>query len=201
MEIVTLAVNTESLREYSTIPISFQVRSTLAVVLLSEGLGGIRLDQEAVVPAYVKDYDEAKGEGPMRWLERFDTSSWVLFIALKEGARLGGATVAYRTPAVRMLRGRDDIAILWDIRVHPDHRRRGLGTTLFSEAVAWCEQRNCQYLEVETQNVNVPACRFYIRQGCRLGELDNFAYPEPELAHEVRLVWHLDLPQPAVPEP
>ena len=92
-----------------------------------------------------------------------------------------------------MLAGRDDIAVLWDIRVHPDHRRSGIGTALFAEVVKWSRQKSCKYLKIETQNINVPACRFYAKQGCRLGEINRFAYIEPRVAHEVMLVWYLNL--------
>ena len=193
MEIVTLPVNTESLRAYSTVPISFEVRSRLVVALLSKGLGGMVFREEEVIPPYVKDYDETKGEGPMRWLERFNTANWGLFLAREDGIPVGGATVAFRTPEVNMLRGRDDISVLWDIRVHPTRRRSGVGTAVFIEAAKWSRHRNCKRMKIETQNVNVPACRFYVRQGCRLGEINCFAYSEPEVAHEAMLIWYLDL--------
>lgn len=44
---------------------------------------------------------------------------------------------------------------------------------------------------VETQSTNVPACRFYARQGCTLGAIHRFAYPA--LPHEVQLLWDRDL--------
>ncbi len=193
MEILTLSVNAESLGAYSTVPISFQVKSRLSVDLLDEGLGGIALREEEVIPPYVKNYDESKGEGPMRWLGRFNTSNWVLFLAREGGVPVGGVTVAFHTPEVRMLGGREDVSVLWDIRVHPAHRRSGVGTAVIVEAAKWARQRNGKRMKIEPQNVNVPACRFYVRQGCRLGEIDCFAYSEPHLAHEVMLIWYLDL--------
>lgn len=39
---------------------------------------------------------------------------------------------------------------------------------------------------------HVAACRFYSRQGCVLGAIDRFAYPE--LPQEARLLWYKDLP-------
>jgi hypothetical protein len=47
---------------------------------------------------------------------------------------IGGGTVIFRTPQVHMLGSRDGLAMLWDTRVHPDHRCSGIGTTLFAEA-------------------------------------------------------------------
>ena len=46
-------------------------------------------------------------------------------------------------------------------------------------------------MEVETQNINVSACRFYARQGCVLSAVNRFAYPE--LPDEVQLIWRKDL--------
>ena len=193
MEITALPVSPESLTAYSTVSIAFEVRSKLTITLLNDGLGGMLLREEPVIPPYVKDYDETGEEGPMCWLTRFNTSSWVLFLAREGDMPIGGAAVAYRTPGVDMLRDRKDIAVLWDIRVHPEHRRSGIGTLLFNEAARWAGDRNCNHLKIETQNVNVLACRFYARQGCLLGEIDRFAYSEEHLAHETMLVWYLGL--------
>ncbi|UCG82061.1 MAG: GNAT family N-acetyltransferase [Dehalococcoidia bacterium] len=179
--------------QYSTVPIRFEVKSKLSLDSPNGGLGGIVFHEEDVIPPYMKDYDEAKDGAPIPWLERFDTSNWVLFLAREKSIPVGGAAVAFDTPEVRVLRDREGISVLWDIRVHPAHRRSGMGSALFSEAAKWSKERNCKYLQVETQNVNVPACRFYVRQGCMLGDIIRFAYHAPEVAHEVMLVWYLDL--------
>jgi GNAT superfamily N-acetyltransferase len=93
-----------------------------------------------------------------------------------------------------MLGGRRDMAVLWDIRVRPEARRSGIGARLFEHAAQWARERNCRLLKIETQNVNVPACRFYSRMGGRLGEINRYAYAgHPGVAHEVMLVWYLDL--------
>jgi GNAT superfamily N-acetyltransferase len=100
---------------------------------------------------------------------------------------VGGAAVAFDSPAVHMLGGRDDIAVLWDVRVSPEERGAGLGSALFQAVVEWAAARGCCWLKVETQNVNVAACRFYQKMGCALGAIDRFAYPE--LPGEVQLLW------------
>jgi hypothetical protein len=49
-------------------------------------------------------------------------------------------------------------------------------------------------MKIETQNINVPACRFYQRMGAQLGEIHRFGYAEvPSVAHEVMLNWYLEL--------
>jgi GNAT superfamily N-acetyltransferase len=156
-------------------------------------MGGLRLIEEAVTPPYVKDYDA--DESPIDWPKQFDTRRWVFFLALN-GAHspLGAAAVAYDTPGVNMLEARRDLAVLWDIRVHPDARGRGLGRRLFARAVDWARARSCRQLKIETQNVNVGACRFYRRMGCELGAIHRYGYAaHPDAAHEAMLLWYLDL--------
>ncbi len=92
-----------------------------------------------------------------------------------------------------MLGGRDDLAVLWDIRVHPDWRGQGVGRRLFGRVVDWSRRRDCTQLKIETQNINVGACRFYGAQGCHLDGIIRGAYAEPAIAHEVMLLWWLDL--------
>jgi ribosomal protein S18 acetylase RimI-like enzyme len=194
IEIETLAINATNLADYANIPISFEVRSKLDIKLLDNGLDGMVFDEEKVIPPYIKDYDGLRGEGPTTWAARFDVTNWDLFMARIGEIPVGGATIAFRTPGVDMLDGREDLTVLWDIRVRPEHRRSGIGTKLFAEAAKWSKERGCTQLKVETQNTNVPACRFYTRQGCRLGEVHRYKYIyHPEVSHEIMLVWYLDL--------
>jgi hypothetical protein len=58
-----------------------------------------------------------------------------------------------------MLNGRNDLAVLWDVRVHPEYRGRGVGHRLFTAAAEWARTRDCRVLKIETQNINAPACR------------------------------------------
>lgn len=193
MNIDILPVNSTTLTEYSIVPMRYEVESRFRVDLLDDGLDGIVFTEERVIPTYLRDFDVLDGEGPTRWLERFDTTNWALFIARKDGLAIGAATAVFRTPTVFMLGGRDDITVLWDIRVAPEHKRSGIGSALFSAVAAWAKERGCDYLKVETQDINVPACRFYRKQGCRLGEINRFAYTEPWATDHVMLVWYLDL--------
>lgn len=193
MEITCLPVSKETLGEYSTVPMIGDSASLLVPEIQENGFGGITLREEAASPHWYMDFDTAEGEGPERWLKTFDTAHWALFLARQEGKPVGGITLAFRTPEVFMLGGRNDITVLWDIRVHPDWKRQGIGSGLFAKAAEWARERGCDSLKVETQNVNVPACRFYMKQGCLLGEINRFAYTAPELRNQVMLVWYLAL--------
>lgn len=187
-------VGPDALPKYKQISIAFEVKSIFRLDLIDGGLGGIKLREEKVVPPYTKDYDAYQDGGPERWPKRFDIRNWGIFFALDKTRSLGRAVVAFNTPGVHMLAGRTDLTVLWDLRVHPDFRRIGIGTKLFKYAVNWSRKRGCVQLKIETQNVNVPACRFYAKQGCQLGEINRYGYVgQSEVAHEVLLIWYLDL--------
>ena len=136
---------------------------------------------------YVKDYDVI-GDRPLDWAARFDTSQWVLFLAQAEGESLGGATVAFGTSGLDMLENRRDLVVLWDIRIAPTFRGRGVGRALFEAAEAWAVTRDCREVKVETQNVNVPACRFYAALGCQLRVVREDAYPQ--CPGEAQFLWY-----------
>jgi hypothetical protein len=46
-------------------------------------------------------------------------------------------------------------------------------------------------MRIETQNINVPACRFYARRGYLLGAVHRYAYPQ--LPDETQLLWYKEL--------
>ena len=76
-------------------------------------------------------------------------------------------------------------------RVRPEARSSGTESLLFRAVEAWARDRSCHTLKVETQNTNVPACRFYRRMGCTLGTIDRFAYAD--LPDELQLMWFKEL--------
>jgi GNAT superfamily N-acetyltransferase len=179
------------LEEYARVPIAFEVSRILDLSVPDDGFGGFELLERPVTPTFVKDYDAIPGNRPTDWARRFDLSSWGLLSARLDGECVGGAAIALRTPGLLILEGRSDLAVVWDLRVAPHARGQGLGAALFAAAAQWAEGRDCHRLKVETQNINVPACRLYASKGCTLGAIHRFAYPE--LPAEVQLLWYKNL--------
>ena len=66
-----------------------------------------------------------------------------------------------------------------------------MGFALLQAVEDWARARGCRQLKVETQNINVAACKFYARQGFVLAAVDRFAYPT--LPHEIQLLWYKNL--------
>jgi ribosomal protein S18 acetylase RimI-like enzyme len=167
---------------YASVPNIFETMSVLDVV--EEG-GRYGLRERLLARPFQKDYDAL--EPPASWPTRFDTSNWILLGAFEGSSRIGGGIGAARTPGIDMLEGRDDLAVLWDLRISPHARRRGVGTALFRAIEAWAAKRQCKELKVETQNTNVAACNFYARQGCALSQVNRGAYVD--LPDEIQLFW------------
>lgn len=170
--------------EYARVPIAFMVEKVLEV---REAAGSIPvLSERKIAVPYVKDYDRV--EHPTTWPARFDVSRWGVLAAVDGEQRLGGAIIAVDTPGLALLDGRTDLALLWDIRVLPGARRKGIGSALFDAVEQWARSRNCREVRVETQNTNLTACRFYERQGCELEGVNRRAYLE--MPEEIQLLWH-----------
>lgn len=182
------------LAEYAGISIAFTVERELALVARGRGesgSGGFSLEERPVATPWRKDYDVEDGEHPLEWPKHFDISHWGFLIAREAGTLVGGVAVAFDTPGLRFLEGRRELAVIWDIRVAPEARGRGVGAVLFRAAERWAMDRGVRRLTIETQNINVDACRFYERQGCVLGGINRFAYLA--LPGEVQLLWYKHL--------
>jgi GNAT superfamily N-acetyltransferase len=183
--------STSALPEHASVAMVVTVRTRLELTVADGGLGGLVLAERPVAAPYLKDYDADSEGGPRKWPQEFDVTAWGVIAAFDGARRIGGVVVAFDTAGLIMLEGRRDLAVVWDIRVAAEYHRQGVGTRLFRAAEAWAADRGCRELKVETQNVNVPACRFYRRLGCSLGAINRFAYPE--FPDEIQLIWHKHL--------
>ena len=170
------------LRQHVMVANAFETSSVLEIV---KDAGTLELRERRLDRRYRKDYDSL--EDPMEWPARFDISNWTLIAAFNAGVRIGGVVAARETAGLGLLEGRSDVVALWDIRVSPVIRRRGVGSALFRAIEEWARAKNCRELKVETQNTNVAACAFYARQGCHLKQAIPGAYPR--LPNEVQLIW------------
>lgn len=132
-----------------------------------------------------KDYDAfwPLVEAP----NQFDVTNWGFLVATAQNRHVGGAIIAFRCQGYDLLEGRDDLAHVVDLRVHPDSQRRGLGALLWRACEAWSRQRGAIEMRVETQDVNVVACEFYRAMGCRVHSISPGHYG-PEF-DEAQIIW------------
>ncbi len=195
MDIRIEQISADQLDQYARISIGFWVKSVFDVQAVENGLGGLRFVEERVVEPYFKDYDHQEAEGsPIFWPKQFDVSQWGFFLAMRGDIPVGGAAAAFHSAGVNMLEGRSDLAVLWDIRVRPEDRGQGVGATLFGHILPWVRARGGRQLKIETQNINVGACRFYARMGCHLGMIHRYGYAAvPGCEREVMMCWYINL--------
>lgn len=179
--------------QYDQIPMIVHVSAYYRIDKDNRGLGGFSLVKTPVEP-YIKDFCVGHDESITRWEKRWDISNWAFFMAFDGEQPVGGATVVSRTKEINMLSGRDDLAVLWDIRVDDAYKHKGVGQALFDMAVNWSREQGLVQMKIECQNNNIPAIRFYHKQGAVLSAIDEYAYyNEPEYRHETQLIWFLDL--------
>jgi GNAT superfamily N-acetyltransferase len=177
-----------TLSEQAEVSIAFDYDHMLELTIVRNGLGGFVLEERRLSVPRTKDYDAVHEDRPSSWSQRFDVSNWGFIVARSEGQRIGGAVVAFDTNTVGMLEGRRDLSVLWDIRIAPTFRGKGVGASLFKATEKWSAERGCHQLKIETQNTNLSACRFYLRQGCTLGAINRLAYPD--LPDEIQMIWY-----------
>jgi len=179
----------DQLVAYETVPMAFEIRSRVDLDHLRASKG-FRIIEIPVRPRW-KDYDAFPDSRPTALAAQFDMSNWLILSAFEGSRRLGGIIVARDTPGCDMLEGRNDLVVPFDIRVDPAAQGRGIGRRLFEYATAWARSHGCTELHVETQDVNVAACRFYRAMGCELHSIREGAYL-PEL-DEAMVIWRLEL--------
>jgi GNAT superfamily N-acetyltransferase len=184
-EVAIRELPVSQLATYAAVPIAFRVTSRL--ILTGHVTAAEALTEVPVARSFDKDYDAMAGIPPLEWPSRYMVARWGLLVATMEGRVVGGAAVA---PAAEVMPSHDvagGTAVLWDLRVAPEWRGRGVGSALFRASERWAAARGWRAFLVETQDVNVGACRFYARVGCRLESYEPDAYDA--MPGEARLIW------------
>jgi ribosomal protein S18 acetylase RimI-like enzyme len=180
------------LADYGRVSIGFSVAAAFDAPALAALARGTPAVATALARPYWKDYDEHPGSCPTEWAARFDLSRWSILAAYRGDQRVGGAAVVSDDPLIDLLRECAGCALLWDLRVDPEHRAHGIGSALLRAVEETALQRGARVLRVETQQINVPACRFYQRHGFHLERITPGAYAN--LPDETQLIWRKALP-------
>ena len=110
-----------------------------------------------VDPSYVKDYAPGTPRAQIAGLTAFRADTTAHVVATADGQAVGGATTLHACPAYALLGGREDLLTLRGLRVHPAWRRRGCARLLLRHVVKWALRASLAEIQVETQDVNVPA--------------------------------------------
>lgn len=176
---------------YDTVSMNVDVQSEYKVERINSGLGGFTLEEIQVSP-YIKDL--SKYERAVNYEKDFDVTNWRFYMAFSGDVPVGAMTIAGKTEGLHMLSGRTDACVLWDIRVADAYKHNGIGQELLKMGIAGAKSDGYRQIIIECQNNNVPACRFYQKQGALLSKIDMYAYySEPEVRDEIQFVWYLNI--------
>lgn len=77
-----------------------------------------------------------------------------------------------------------------DIGVRSMARKKGVATMLLEAATKWAKSKDFKGFMLETQDVNLGACKFYIKTGFVLGGVDVKLYNNFKTKHEKALFWY-----------
>lgn len=91
---------------------------------------------------------------------------------------------------IRLCSNWNGYALVEDIGVCSSWRKKGIGTKLLEKAVQWAKQNHHIGLMLETQDVNVSACRFYAKNNFIIGGVDTMLYSKFSTAHEKAIFWY-----------
>ncbi|MBS1724768.1 MAG: GNAT family N-acetyltransferase [Armatimonadetes bacterium] len=175
----------EGIAEYMRVSIGFWVRERIDPAALPE------LIVHSCPPIW-KDYDEVEEERPSSYPGRFEVKDWLVFGAIESGRLIGGAVVALRPVDYELSPGAQEAAVLVDIRVDAEFRGQRVGHALLAACISAAKEAGCRELWVETQDTNVPACRFYLNEGFELASVTLNAYEG--FSDEAKVVLRMSLP-------
>jgi len=179
-------INRELLEAYFNISIAFKGHSILE--LRNDNLDGLAF-KEIKVPSFRKDYDDEEDQSQL--IDRFDLKNWHIITYRDNDKIVAGAIIAHDTPEINMLEGKKDLAVLWDIRIDEAYRGHGIGSKIIDQVKELSKEIGCNRIKIETQNINVAACRFYMKQGGVLTSFNKHYYND--LPKEIQMIWSIYL--------
>jgi streptothricin acetyltransferase len=172
VDLVIRALDRESIRDAYGFDDLFLVESELTL----SADGGVVHYEIVPVPTYEKSYSRHDLSGHL------DNPEKAVFLAYLHGSVAGRVVLSV---------GWNRYTWIDDIAVDARSRGTGVGRALMERTVAWTNRLGLPGIRAETQNNNVPACKFYEACGFRLGGFDKDLYRGLHLeTTEVALFWY-----------
>ena len=173
MEIVIKELDFHNQGDFGLCDMSFTATSKL-VLKAEDGKLGYTVEE---IPPYKKNY----GPRQNNFDEYEHDPNKVIFLAYMNGELAG---------EVRLSKNWNRFALLDDFAVEPKFRRQGVGRALIQRCIAWAYEIGFPGLTLETQDINVPACKLYENCGFELRGFDTYLYKATNLP-EIALFWYL----------
>jgi len=134
----------------------------------------------SIVP--VEPYEKTLSIEPEDYTTFIDNPQKVIFFADVDGQPAG---------QIKLIPWWNKFAYVEELVVDTEFRGKGVGHGLMTLAIEWAKHHNFPGLTLETQDNNVPACKFYEKCGFVLSGFDLYAYRNLSNASEIALYWYL----------
>ncbi len=114
------------------------------------------------------------------WSQYINQEDKALFLAYMNNTCIG---------QIRIIKDWNRFCYIENIASKKEYRGSGVGTSLLNKAEEWAKQRQLIGMSLETQDDNLAACRFYVKQGFTLGGVDTLKQSyNPNI--ETTLYWY-----------
>ena len=134
----------------------------------------------SIIP--VEPYEKILNVDPEDYTTFLDNPQKVIFFADVDGTPAG---------QIKLVPWWNKFAYVEELSVDTEFRGIGVGRALMTRAIEWAKEHNFPGLTLETQDNNVPACRFYEKCGFVLSGFDLYAYRNLDNPSEIALYWYL----------
>lgn len=134
----------------------------------------------SVIP--VEPYEKILSVDAEDYTTFIDNPQKVIFFADVDGKPVG---------QIKLIPWWNKFAYVEELIVDTEFRGKGVGSALMMRAVEWAREQNFPGITLETQDNNVPACKFYEKCGFVLTGFDLYAYKNFSNASEIALYWYL----------
>jgi len=177
----------KDLVKYDEISFYYETTKKYDIEKIDKGLSGFNI-KLVDVEFFRKEFDAKTSN----WINYFgDLSNWKTYVAYDNNKLIGGCVIATKTPECNMLENREDLAVLWDIRVEKEYQKKGIGQELFNLGLKFCKENGFSQLKIECQNTNPVAVNFYHKQGAELCAINEYAYIDAP--NETQMLWYINL--------
>ncbi len=110
-----------------------------------------------------------------------ESSTKTIFYALSDGEVIGQIVIRNNW---------NKFCFIDDIAVCKSARHKGIASSLIKEAQNWAVKNDLKGLMLETQDINLAACKLYSRNGFEIGSVDTMLYHNLETKGEMAIIWY-----------
>ena len=147
-----------------------------------------------IIPVFVEgvwSFSECLYENPYEKVYPADEEKWEDYIGNPDKTMFFYYEDNECAGQIRLRKYWNNYCYIEDIAISQNHRKNGIGTKLIEKAVEWAKSKNLLGLMLETQDVNLLACRFYNKLGFKIGGVDTMLYTNFDNADEKAVFWYM----------